>query len=212
PVLVFVQSCTGPGPVNLHITQNYPSRHELMSTTVMDVKTLELPLVHNSSSLVLSVRSTTSHPRRVRLWVSSHRRATPFPALPHDKSVRVFDTLTTCDSVTVGWNTSPDERVKYCVYAQAAHDELTRRTLAEPQDFCETSVTTAKSGRRTVLCRRYHRFSKRRFNNLVMQRVKGLQPGTRYLFEVQVTKVKGQMLPYEQVWAMTHDTCSHTRS
>ncbi|GFT01363.1 protein NDNF [Nephila pilipes] len=200
PVLVFVQSCTGPGPVNLHITRGGSMKQGVMSTTVMDMKTLHLPTT-NITSLGLSLRSTTTHPRKVRLWVSSRRHSFPFPDLPEDKSVRVFDTLTTCDSITIAWKTTADERVKYCIYRQVGG-----QSLAEPQNYCE-----AQSRGVVVLCRRYHRFSKRRFNNLVMQKVKGLRPDTRYLFEVQVTKVKGEMLPYEQVWARTHEICSKNK-
>ncbi|KAF8796739.1 Protein NDNF like protein [Argiope bruennichi] len=201
PILIFAQSCTGPGPVNLHIARGGPLKQDIMSTTVMDVKTLYLPPT-NASSLSLSLRSTTHHKRKVRLWVSSRKHSAPFPEMPEDKSVRVFDSLTTCDSITIGWKISVDERVKYCIYRR-----LGGQSLTEPQNFCETRNQGIQ-----VLCRRYHRFSKRRFNNVIMQRVKGLRPGTTYLFEVQVTKVKGEMLPYEQVWARTRATCSkHNR-
>ncbi|XP_015923673.1 protein NDNF [Parasteatoda tepidariorum] len=215
-VLLFVQSCTGPGPVNIHISKSGTPKQEILSTTVMDVKTLEIPrqmaaLMNSSTSISLSIRSTTMHSRKVRLWISGKKHAFPFPVLPQDKSVRVFETLTTCNSITIGWKTSPDERVKYCIYRQAAYDELMERTLAEPQNFCEPQLE-GSTFRKTVLCRRYHRFSKRRFNNLIMQKIKGLHPGMTYLFEVQVTKVKGKMLPYEQVWATTLDSCSNNKS
>lgn len=217
PILLFIQSCTGPGPVTLTVTQNVSPRHEILSTNVMDVKTLEIPrqmaaLINGSNIQTLSIRSSTKHARKVRVWISNKKHAFPFPVLPPDKSVSVFDTLTTCDAITIGWKASPDERVKYCIYRQAAHDELMQRTLTEPQNFCEEPAEGSVLKRITVLCRRYHRFSKRRFNNVIMQRVKGLKPGTTYLFEVQVTKVKGKMLPYEQVWATTHSTCArHNR-
>lgn len=216
PVLLFIQSCTGPGPVTLHISQNTAPRKEILTTSVMDVKTLEIPRQmaapgNNSKIYSFSILSSTKHNRKVRMWISGKRHAFPFPVLPQDKSVNVFDTLTTCDSITIGWKASPDEKVKYCIYRQAAFDELMERTLTEPQNFCE-QPTEGSSVRLTVLCRRYHKFSKRRFNNVIMQRVRGLHPGTTYLFEVQVTKVKGKMLPYEHVWATTLDNCSNLRT
>ncbi|XP_035217208.1 protein NDNF-like isoform X2 [Stegodyphus dumicola] len=217
PILLFIQSCTGPGPVILDISRNTVPKEEILSTNVMDVKTLEIPRLmaaplNSTSNLYLfSIRSSVKHPRKVRVWISGKKHAFPFPVLPEDKSVSVFDTLTTCDSITIGWKTSSDERVKYCIYKQSPHNELMRRTLAEPQNFCEPPID-GSTRRHTVLCRRYHRFSKRRFNNVIMQRVRGLHPGTTYLFEVQVTKVKGKMLPYEQVWANTLDTCSRSRN
>ncbi|GIZ00508.1 protein NDNF [Caerostris extrusa] len=159
-------SCTGPGPVNLHITTGGSSKQDIMSTTVLDIKTLRLPPT-NASSLALSLRATSTRTRKVRIWMSSRRRNYPFPDMPQDKSIRVFESLNTCHSITIGWKTSADERVK-----------------------------------------RYHRFSNRRFSDLIMQKIKGLQPDTKYLLEVQVTKVKGEMLPYEQVWARTAKTCS----
>ncbi|GIY19925.1 protein NDNF [Caerostris extrusa] len=172
-ILVFVQSCTGPGPVNLHITTGGSSKQDIMSTTVLDIKTLRLPPTNASSWLCLFT-------------------------CPQDKSIRVFESLNTCHSITIGWKTSADERVKYCIYKKDKE-----QNLSEPQDFCESYSTGV-----LVLCRRYHRFSNRRFSDLIMQKIKGLQPDTKYLLEVQVTKVKGEMLPYEQVWARTAKTCS----
>ncbi|KAG8179311.1 hypothetical protein JTE90_016416 [Oedothorax gibbosus] len=81
--------------------------------------------------------------------------------------------------------------------------------FAKPLEFCSKKLKLGQSSHMTVLYRRYHSFSKRRFKNLVIQLVKRRQPGTRYLFEVPLTKIKGQVLTYEQLnilWTMTIDT------
>ena len=57
---------------------------------------------------------------------------------------------------------------------------------------------------RKVICRRY-KSSKRRRSNLIMQEIRHLQPGKRYIFQVVVTKGRGRSLNYEQLWTETKE-------
>lgn len=211
-ILLFVQSCTGPGPITITVSKT-GSGSEVLTESVMDVKTLEIRQAEAGATYILTLKSSTKHPRHVRVWISGKKQSFPFPVLPRDKNVKVFDTLITCDSITIGWRVSPDEKVKYCIFRSTARNDDMKRSMAEPQNFCQASPDPGND-RKVVLCRRYHRFSKRRFNNVIMQRVKGLERNTTYLFEVQVNKVNvnGRTLPYEQVWATTSSSCSKSHT
>ncbi|KAL1434502.1 hypothetical protein MTO96_011596 [Rhipicephalus appendiculatus] len=113
--------------------------------------------------------------------------------------------LTTCNSVTLAWKAALDEKVRYCIFKQEVRGSYSG-VFARPQDFCDETKLAEKSGK--VSCRRYHRFSKHRFQNVIMQKIRKLQPDTTYVFEVLVTKARGRTLAYEKVWATTHRSCS----
>lgn len=63
---------------------------------------------------------------------------------------------------------------------------------------------------RKVVCRRYQASKRRASRHLIMQNVRKLEPGRRYVFQVVLTKAKGRSLTYEQVWTATRsrDQCA----
>lgn len=202
---IFLQSCTGPGPITLRVGQD---GREIISSEVMDTKTLSV-VPPSNGTYQISVQSGLKNPRRVRLWVGKRYHKLPFPVLPEDKSIKIFDTLTTCDSVTLAWHSTIDEKVKYCIFKRTAKAGF-MRLFASPQNFCHQSEE-AKDDRERILCRRYHRFSRQRFNNVIMQRVRNLKPSFTYVFDIQVTKHNAKTLSYEQVWVTTANNCSTSK-
>ncbi|XP_067136252.1 protein NDNF-like [Centruroides vittatus] len=202
---IFLQSCTGPGPVTIRVSKD---GEEIVSSEVMDTKTLSV-VPPSNGTYQISVETTSESPRRARMWVGRKFHKLPFPVLPEDKSVKIFDTLTTCDSVTLAWHSTIDEKVKYCIYKRTAKAGFVR-LFASPQNFCEQSEET-EEGRERVLCRRYHRFSRQRFNNVIMQRVRNLKPSFTYVFDVRVTKHNAKTLSYERVWVTTSGNCSSSK-
>lgn len=200
----FVQSCFGPGPINVTL---FTDTQKVFSVDVMDMHTI---IVHDlpNSTLHLTLSSKIRQPRRVRLWLSRKYHKYPFPTMPNDKRVQVFDTLTTCESVTLAWKTANDEKVRYCIYMQSDKSKYFRY-FAKPEDICNKPIENAISkGKQKILCRRYHRFSRYRFNNVILQEIKNLEPATTYVFEIQVTKFRGRTLTYEQVWVTTRKNCT----
>ncbi|XP_067122804.1 LOW QUALITY PROTEIN: protein NDNF-like [Centruroides vittatus] len=201
----FVQSCFGPGPINVTLSTDI---QKIFSVNVMDMHTI---VVHDlpNSTLHLTLSTKIKQPRRVRLWLSRKYHKYPFPTMPGDKRVQLFDTLTTCESVTLAWKTTNDEKVRYCIYMQSDKSKHFKY-FAKPEDMCNKPIDGIVSkGKQKVLCRRYHRFSRYRFNNVILQEIKGLEPATTYVFEVQVTKFRGKTLTYEQVWATTRKNCTN---
>ncbi|XP_076368196.1 protein NDNF-like isoform X1 [Tachypleus tridentatus] len=188
----FIRPCTGPGPIKLKISQN---RKTVLNTRVMNIETLT---IRNASSgtYMVTVSSLIHQIRAVQLLVSRRYWKFPFPDLPRDKRVKVFDTLTTHDSVTLAWQASSDEKVRYCIYQSNDTSSLM------PVFSCE-SKADSEENHKEVMCRRYNRYSRNRFQGLIMQKVKGLEPGKSYVFKVLVTKARGKTLPYEQVWVTT---------
>nr|XP_027203964.1 uncharacterized protein LOC113797735 [Dermatophagoides pteronyssinus] len=162
----------------------------------------------------------------------------PFPRLPQDKSIRVMETLKQCDSITLVWNASPDERVTYCILQR---DAKYGHSFEESKNFCQkikspppSTIDRQSSSQnndlddmiywndryqnehsyptRKVLCRRY-RTQKRINNDLIMQQIKKLQPGRQYIFMIQIKGRKNQ-LNYEQIYVETKnfDECLSSSS
>lgn len=198
---MFVQSCSGPGPIQLSVTLR---KAKVLTAEVMDTRTLTLNHPSNGT-YVIKISSTVPQLRRVHLLVSKKYHKFPFPTLPDDSGVKVMGSLTTCNSVTLAWKAALDEKVRYCIFKQEVRGSYSG-VFARPQDFCDETKLAEKSGK--VSCRRYHRFSKHRFQNVIMQKIRKLQPDTTYVFEVLVTKARGRTLAYEKVWATTHRSCS----
>ncbi|XP_064457131.1 protein NDNF-like [Ornithodoros turicata] len=189
---LLAQSCSGPGPVQLTVSLG---RKQVLEAPVMDsrVFTLAGPM---TGTYVINVTSPVSHMRRVHVVLSRKYRKFPYPALPADNRVKVMESLTTCDSVTLAWRSVSDEKVRYCVYKRES-------AVEQRDDTCQEEWP--RSGK--VTCRRYHRFSRQRFQDVIMQKVNRLRPDASYVFQVLVTKLRGKTLPYEPVWATTPRTC-----
>ncbi|KAM7304925.1 protein NDNF [Ixodes scapularis] len=200
-IWMFVQSCSGPGPVQLSVTQR---KKKILTAEVMETRTLTINHPANGT-YVVKISSTVPQLRRVHLLVSKKYHKFPFPTLPDDSSIKVMGSLTTCNSVTLAWKAALDEKVRYCIFKQEMRGSYSG-VFAKPQDFCTETKAVEKTGK--ITCRRYHRFSKHRFGNVIMQKIRKLQPETTYVFEILVTKARGRTLAYEKVWATTQRNCT----
>lgn len=203
-IWMFVQSCSGPGPVQLSVSHR---KNKILTAEVMDTRTLTINHPSNGT-YVVKVSSTVPELRRVHLLISKKYHKFPFPTLPDDSSVKVMGSLTTCNSVTLAWKAALDEKVRYCIFKQEMKGSYSG-VFAKPEDFCSETKLAERPGK--ILCRRYHRFSKHRFQNVIMQKVRKLRQETTYVFEIFVTKARGRTLAYEKVWATTHRSCGPSR-
>jgi hypothetical protein len=215
---LFIQSCSGPGPLNITTRTQKSSENiseVLFVDNVFDMKTLEIIIDSNESQIItIEISSNIASERSAVVLLSRKQNKFPFPRLPDDRKIKVLETLTDCDSVTLAWTASPDDKVLYCIYQREAHNH--HSAFSQSKNVCSNidnnnndSVTNDDfndnygNPARKVLCRRYHKSSKRRFNNIIMQNVKRLSSGTKYVFQVMLTKYRGRTLSYEQVWVST---------
>lgn len=195
------------------------------------------------ATVTLELTSENSMPRLVNVFISKKYSKFPFARLPADRSLRLFNSLSTCNSVTLSWSASLDEKVRYCVYQRALGDEDASKEIGEllhssrQAHLCASSQNLGdatgandietdnrmphekfapKSGKarddkspasRKAICRRYHKFSKRRFNDVIVERLENLEPSTTYIFEVAVQKTKGKAIYYEAIRARTRSAC-----
>ena len=216
---LFVKSCSGVGPITLTartpmISKEYNSHSNstqtLFATKIFNTKTMEISIDKSikNKNLLFEIMSMTASDRSIVISISEKRNRFEFPMLPEDTKLRVMDTLTDCQSVTLAWNASPDDRVMYCIYEKPVFDH---NSYIEPIDnVClDNRLSTTSDDNhhsmpvRKILCKRYQKSSKRRFNNKIIQTIRRLSPGQRYVFQVMLTKNRGRTLTYEQVWVST---------
>ena len=215
---IFLKSCSGFGSIGItgravsaDIDSNYRnSSLQLFSQTVFNMKTIEMSFNKEleNRSLFFEITSRISSDKTAVFLMTQKHKNFPFPLLPEDTRIRVMETLTDCQSVTIAWNSSPDERVMYCIYERQALNHFS--AIEDMDSVCFEnrliSITDQKIDAnpvRKVLCKRYQKSSKRRFNNKIIQTIKRLSPGQKYVFQVMITKNRGRTLPYEQVWVST---------
>ncbi|XP_053207141.1 protein NDNF-like [Panonychus citri] len=120
-------------------------------------------LTDEKQSMVISLNANSLQhyrhhrpPLEVNLMMTKKRLHIPYPQLPRDRIIRVLDLLSTCNSVSLAWIASPDEKARYCIYAASIqpnvpesliHNEL--KSLAgftvnsTSPSFCESLQSTA---------------------------------------------------------------------
>ncbi|CAG2117203.1 unnamed protein product [Medioppia subpectinata] len=214
---------------NPNVTTNTAINRTLFTQNIFSLKTLEFnvndgrrktTIDHKNQSLIVFAISSGANTDRTAVFTLSKRHNRfLYPLLPEDTKLKVMATLTDCRSVTLAWNASPDDKVQYCIYVREAnhHHTSSSNVIAPVDNACVDQGLTIGSeannndidsddtndSLRKVLCKRYHKSSKRRFNNKIIQSVRGLSSGQTYVFLVMITKYRGKTLAYEQVWATT---------
>lgn len=163
------------------------------------VKTVALP--NPTPGLYeVKIRANRKKSRQVALFVATSEKRFPFPSLPNDTSIQVFERLRTCNSVTLAWLGS-NEKLKYCLYKMQERNSVSR--LFAKQNYCE--APSARKRTEKVRCVKLRR--KRSSQAVVSQTVRGLRPATTYVFDVYATQYRKTWLQYERVRVTTRATC-----
>ncbi|XP_064621648.1 protein NDNF-like [Lineus longissimus] len=138
-----------------------------------------------------------------RIFATVDRSKTLYPMLPNDTSIRVFENLSTCHSVTVAW-LGTTERSRYCLYKRPVNTRHLKRQHTPMTNQCTGPGGRKKSEK--IVCKR---FRARNRNRAVMTEVvDGLAEDTTYVFDVYVTKRRGHTLSYKAVRTKTRSKCS----
>ena len=141
---------------------------------------------------------------RVRVFVSTRSDRSPYPHLPEDKSIRVFDNLSQCNAVTLAWLILP-EKQHYCLYrSRVRHGESTSWRLSS-HNACSNPRIRKK--RDKVGCWDFQGEGGHETQTVVTETVRNLERGTLYAFDVYVRSDAGETLSYRQTRAKTAEAC-----
>ena len=162
-----------------------------------------------------SFRFSNVYPGKYKLKVwSSRKRSTsfnvlattkssrfPYPKLANDTRIKSFDNLRTCNSVTLAW-LGTEKRMQYCLYKRKEPNRL-KRLFSRRGGSCTDASTRKKNEK--ILCRHFRYKAKNR--GVLTETVRELQPNTTYVFDVYVSKSRGQTLKYQSAWVTTRSRC-----
>ncbi|XP_013408464.1 protein NDNF [Lingula anatina] len=195
-LLFSVQPCSGHAHVQI-------SRDDDVITSGSASKLrrfiLENPILGEYKICVTgSRRQGTSY----KVFVSNNHRKYPYPKLPEDTSIKSFENLRKCNSVTVAW-LSTRETSRYCLYRREIHSNQISDFYLKP-DQCIAPESRRRSEK--VMCRRF-RYKERR-RSAVVHKIEGLKPNKQYVIDVYVTKRHGgQTLSLQTTAIRTRQHC-----
>jgi hypothetical protein len=138
-----------------------------------------------------------------RIFATVDISKTLYPMLPNDTSIRVFENLSTCNSVTVAWLGTTD-RSRYCLYKRPVNNRHLKRHRPPMTSHCTGPGGRKKSEK--IVCRRFRAQNKNRA--VMTEVVGGLATDTTYIFDVYVTKRRGHTLSYKTIHTKTRSQCS----
>uniref|UniRef100_H3BBP8 Protein NDNF n=1 Tax=Latimeria chalumnae TaxID=7897 RepID=H3BBP8_LATCH len=121
-------------------------------------------------------------PGLLKIYATTRPHEQPFPSVPRGTSLKVFDKLTTCSSVTVAWM-GTKKRNKYCLYLKPLEETLDLQLTRWHQNSCLGPGNRLKKEK--VICKHLH--GQNIHSSIIAERVEGLEPGKMYLLDVYVT-------------------------
>ncbi|XP_078087673.1 protein NDNF-like [Mustelus asterias] len=192
-VMVSLQSCYR--TAHVQVRQN----RKIVATQIVEgVKHLQL-MGKPKARYLLRLKAGKGGKALLRVHVTTHPNKQPFPTLPRDARLKVFDRLRACSSLTVAW-LATQQMNKYCVYRKPV---LGQERPGELQNHCLDPMTRSKSEK--VSCQ-YFRSSDPR-KAVMTERVEGLEPGQSYQLDVYVIGRGRHSVKYQSKVVRTRKTC-----
>ena len=191
-VFVSLQSCSQQVTVEI-----WKENVKIRDSSVKSLKNFSVRNVQNE--LIIKVKSRRRTPGYFRIFATTNPSKYPFPLLPKNSRIIVFQTLRQCTSVTLAW-LSTKEVSQYCLYMR----EVNRQNSNVRQDNrCHGPEMRKKSEK--VVCRSVNSAEAER--DVLTELVTDLKPGTKYIFDVYVSGVGKQTLAYRSKSVTTKRTC-----
>lgn len=197
-VHLAISSCSGTLNVQVKGTNGSVYNSRLKSSKVLTFKALK-PGKYN---IALSKKVTRKN--EVYISVSTKRKIAKIPDKPEEKTVKVFDYLTTCESVTVAWK-GTDVKQNYCLYkTELPSSRGNSSSISKKLDECG-ALNRLRNGAQKITCKN---FKYRSQDNAVLAiTVTNLKQDTSYIFDVFVSRGKYFTFPYNSVRTKTKSVC-----
>ncbi|XP_067852691.1 protein NDNF-like [Heptranchias perlo] len=192
-VMLSLQTCYQ--MVHVQVRQN---RKLVTSQDVEGVKHFQL-IGKPKARYLLRLKAGKGRRALLKVHITTHPNKQPFPTLPGDTRLKVFDRLRSCSSLTVAW-LGTQEMNKYCVYRKLVED---REKPTELPNRCLHPRARSKSEK--VACK-YFRASDLR-KAVMTERIEGLEAGTSYLLDVYVIGHGNHSVKYQSKIVRTRKTC-----
>ncbi|XP_072369106.1 protein NDNF-like [Scyliorhinus torazame] len=192
-VMVSLQSCYH--TAHVQIRQN---REVVASQSVEGVQHFHL-IGKPKARYLLRLKAGKGSKALLKVHVTTHPSKQPFPALPRDARLKVFDRLRACSSLTVAW-LATQALNKYCVYRKRVAGKEKPKEL---QNHCLDPTARSKSEK--VSCQ-YFRGSNLR-KAVMTEHIEGLEPGETYQLDVYVIGQGRNSVKYQSKIVRTRKAC-----
>ncbi|XP_048459491.1 protein NDNF-like [Rhincodon typus] len=182
-------------PAHVQIRQN---RKIVASQRVEGVKHFQF-VGKPKARYQLHLRAGDAGRTLLKVHMTTHPNKQPFPSLPRDTRLKVFDRLRSCCSLTVAW-LATQEANKYCIYRKQVTGQEDPKEL---QNHCLDPTTRSKSEK--VSCQFFGGSSPQKA--VMTERVEGLEPGRTYQLDVYVKGQGRHSVKYQSKIVKTRMTC-----
>ncbi|XP_029441805.1 protein NDNF-like [Rhinatrema bivittatum] len=195
-ITIFVHSCLD--AIQIHVKRD---GKPLLSHNVEGVRQFHLKGKPKAKYLI-RLKGRKKGASMLKILATTRPTEQPFPSVPEDTRIKVFDKLRTCSSVTVAW-LGTQERSKFCVYKKEVDDNYSEEQKKREQNQCLGPDTRKKSDK--VLCKYFH--SQNLQKAVTTETIKGLQAGRSYLLDVYVVGHGGHSVKYQSKLVKTRKFC-----
>lgn len=197
-VHLAISSCSGSLRIKVQGSNGTVYNSRLKTSKVLTLNDL------NAGTYNLALTKKVSRKNIVYISMTSKKKKVKIPELPEDKTVKVFDYLTSCESVTVAWK-GTDVKQSYCLFKTELPSSRTNTSLVSKKlDECG-ALSRLRDGAQKITCKNFRYRSQD--NAVLAITVTNLKPDTSYIFDVFVSRGNYFTFPYNSVRTKTSSTC-----
>ena len=192
---IVIYSCTG------YVDVEFKNRNNTFHKS--KVKGLQKLTLNDIPAGSYIIRLSRSRQRRqnVYILVSTKSKKVRVPDIPSDTTVKVFNYMTTCNSITVAWM-GTERKQNYCLYKT----ELDKTLPSNPfKKLNQCDAIKRRKNAQKIICKRYK--NRKKDHAVLAITVTGLHPDTSYIFDVFVNKGEAMSIPYSSVRTETSPHC-----
>lgn len=192
-----ISSCSGTLRVQVSDNNGTIYSARLKSSKVFTLEALK------PGQYVIALTKKVSRKNLVYISMTTKRKKAEIPELLEDKTVEVFDYLTSCQSVTVAWK-GTSVKQSYCLYKTEIPSSRGNSTsISKKLDEC--GALSRLRGAQKITCKS---FKYRSDDKAVLAiTVTNLKSDTSYIFDVFVSRGKYFTFPYNSVRTKTSSAC-----
>ena len=190
-VVLELKSCRGVLPFEIVSRHIKTFKSVIKRTKIVRMKNLP------AGRYIIRVKGNKRRRRYVQIYYTTRQFKYRKPQLPSDSSIKIFENLSKCNSVTLAWMGS-DVKQRYCLYKKEVSEfkRKKRRRCSDPE---------TRSRKEKVVCVRFRHRDKDKA--VITHTVRSLKPNTGYVFDVYVRRGGSGYLAYRSAFARTKSKC-----
>ncbi|KAH3869359.1 protein NDNF-like [Dreissena polymorpha] len=173
----------------------------LLKAGVKGTKVLNITDAPQGQYLITIQLKTVRYKTSVHVSMVARKKLLKVPILPEDRTVKVFDNLSSCSSVTVAFIGTSTKQT-YCLYKTEISKENST-SISQKLNECG-AYSRVKTVSQKIMCKKF-KYSKE--NAVLAITVTNLKSDTSYIFDVFVNRGKYFTFLYNSIRTKTSPSC-----